>query len=1404
MLANYGHSTTVRINTVMPLRRNSRSATLEDDEPEVAGIEVDRLSFMNTALRALPGNTLRTFFAPVMNIKSVFFRRRRLTERYASSDPAKLEKAFREAIRILTKALVDASLELFEVPVPLDEKELAAELRGKLTPICYEPGAVLVYPGEFPESMFVHVVLSGNVQVVSFQPQSRKGIIADSSKRQYFVNNDTIRLAGSLGLNPELLRFATTPAEPTSDGASDVASISNLSTAIQRSLRRASRMIGQPTLLPARTELFRAPYVCCAAEALGLEPFRLATITAEATAPSARTDMGNDMRVTETMRIRTTDLHNVLIKLASAQMGGGRVPLFTGGATRHPTTVADYITAARVRSISSYYPLNEILMRQSWLLQDTPAHTIRALATQLTPRSYLPGEVILCPHTTSRQLCFLRRGTMTIEEPPAATSSDACACQCLGLPQKRKVLQEVPVGASFGELSVLFGEPRHFVLRAQTSCDVWCLSHHGFAATVRRDDALRGSLLTKAAALRMRWLGEQRFTESLAQKLRESCELFRDASDSFIRLVQERIEPVVYPPGTLLTSTSSRCGEMLIILHGKVTSIVDGVVEYGPGSVIGEPVIILHRWPLGLVSKAMVEGWKLSRNNLRDALYRIEVLRRHSGEVGAHAPQMMQRVFAPPVPQCDVDAVGRSRMPLVGPPPRGETYMEYALWLAEVQLKALCFRYRDYVKWDDISYTTLPGERKMQSMSAAAMEAKIFAGSDEVLLAVQPVGSGANAARGGKKSDATKKKKKGKPKVIAGSTFPFYVNAAIAHQPFTKPALRKPPPVISDEEDPFLAKQRALTAAWKAQPQVKTMPELERLVGLVDSRDKMQKVESKQNPLSDTQQERMGLIEVTRAGGPAPVHIFLQGPNPRIQITVEEAISVGYVLQFPDTKRIQSCVSNIDSDVTMGLPQHRQRRRDMALAPNERHHRRCFLFAASHLGEKSTEEMLVRDTATQEADTREKAQHLTTLLLARLTEKRRQSGMPNSTGIGGDFNVSGEWRRGSGLKSMSRGLVTSSLQSTPSREVTYSLQETGEQAFLQELKDNPEKAMNSMRVRFQVPHDVAEGESLESKAGRPSSENSGSRSELFERLRRISLAKDPNAVESSSSGPPPRRPSLNVDDKEPGESVDAPENALATFFKQDDAPLFIDNYGQLGVPHNKATMEVQAFQSASDALVSEELQFCGTPDTMSGREHLSISAWIPSKFVMPSVSEATATMRRIQRDVDGLNAVAEEQRRERLLGRRRRTDNTSEPFTDSTMLAEYHRRVEGWTNTYRENARDPLCSARIPSMLMAEAGTDYLAEEFRLTRHQQVETTRGGHGVEIWRGEMCAGERRNGKPGSGADMWPGKNVQGAAAKKKFGQPSKPLQNPTSHMNHEEYQRWTAKRDAVFAAATPQR
>ncbi|AYU80601.1 Flagellar Member 6 [Leishmania donovani] len=766
---------------------NAHSSS-RDNAIEVNGISIDRLTYISTALDALPGVALREYFVPIVRLKKqLLLRQRNVLQRFPSRDTvegaAAYAKMVTNALTSLTRALNTAGGDLMldggAANLSLEPKDVIACLKDKVAPVSIEAGGVLVYPREPPEASFVYIIVAGTVSATFFQPQTQAqcpapqhqrrggGFGVRGERRMYFTSaKDVVHLCGG-GLAPEVTLAIDDYAATDSIGYNnsavaggggtnmDGASMSNVTTAIQRSLRRASRTAGQPTLRPIRTEQVCGPAVLGAGEALGLAPFKYVCYTvsttsvvapasgsASATSKGAKGDGGATyVEFVDAFRIRTSDVHAAVIEIAAQQRAerlqrspnlyvpwcaaapGEVVPR---GAAR---TVADFIVAARHRALYSDYAATELLVRQSWLLQDTAAHTIRALMSHMVPRTYMPGEVMACPHMpgSARQLCFLRRGRlnvfvlpksgitpallMTGESPDGLVASrfpcDGCGCWRLRETPTAQPAEVVESGASFGELSVLFNEPRHCILRADTVCDVWCLPRQSFVALMQRDAALRDGLLRKAAVLRVEWMSEQRFTRALAQQLRAGSELLKPLPDIAIRLIQERLEPVIYTPGSLVASTSTRCTEMTFIRRGTVSTICEGVATYGPGDVLGEGCLIPHRWPLGLAARTMVEGWRIKVNCLIDALRRMDLLYRYSGLVTSQTPQLMKQIFGTPQPEIEVDTVGRQRMPTVGAPPGGSTsYLMYGRAVSEVQLKALCFLYRGYVRWEDISYST--------------------------------------------------------------------------------------------------------------------------------------------------------------------------------------------------------------------------------------------------------------------------------------------------------------------------------------------------------------------------------------------------------------------------------------------------------------------------------------------------------------------------------------------------------------------------------------------------------------------------------------------------------------------------------------------------------------------------
>jgi CRP-like cAMP-binding protein len=752
-----------------PLIAGKRSSSAgRENVAEINGISMDRLTYMNTALDALPGFALREFFVPVMRLKKqLLLRQRRTRERFPPVGSAAYTESITGAVAALAKSLSSAAADLAldggTSGLDVDPKGLAECLQSKLSPVCMEAGGVLGYPREPPEASFVYIVLSGTVTAMYFQPQplppqqrrTGGGGGGRKERQTYFTSaKDVVRLCGG-GAVPDAALLLDDYNGTDPGAALETTSMSNVTTAIQRSLRRASRTVGQPTLQYTRMEQLRGPVVLGAAEALGLAPCKYVSYTAS-TEPSGPVVRGNntnkidDVEVVQAFRVRTADVHAALIQLAAVQHAErqGRTPLRFAPWCAAPAgevvprgsirTIADFIVAARRNTLYNDYAAMELMMRQSWLLQDAPSHTIRTLIAHLEPHTYMPGEVIACPHTPGgeRQLCFLRRGRLNVytapkkntsaagaapggeqsasnvsmhaNSPPPCSTRDECECWLTtSSATGARPAEVVESGASFGELSVLFQEPRNCVLRADTVCDAWCLPHRSFTSLMQRDASLRDGLLQKAAVLRIEWMSEQRFTRTLAQQLRTSSELLHPLPDIAIRLIQERLEPVVYAPGSLVVSTSTKCNEVIFIMHGSVSSVCQGVATYGPGDVLGEGCLVPHRWPLGLAARTMVEGWRIKADQLSDALRRMERLHQYSGLVTSQTSQLMKQIFGTPQPEIEVDAVGRQRMPTVGAAPGGKGYLAYGRAVSEVQLRATCFLYRDYVRWEDINYSTI-------------------------------------------------------------------------------------------------------------------------------------------------------------------------------------------------------------------------------------------------------------------------------------------------------------------------------------------------------------------------------------------------------------------------------------------------------------------------------------------------------------------------------------------------------------------------------------------------------------------------------------------------------------------------------------------------------------------------
>lgn len=782
-------------NASMSLRRSGllsgsagRMSTIRFNHDEEAFLE--RLQYLDTAMEALPGRTLKAYFAPLMQLKKGLILRRRRTA--LRMPEATRKKVIDDAVQRLAKAMSDVAMEVLpNAPFALDPNELSEALQGKMEVVSYGPGEILSYPNEPPEAAFVYVLLQGAATMHHFQPLLQRPTVSGFSRRLFFTSSEEAILlcgggvvehprAAALVGGTSVLGGGGVGGETASEGGGGGGpSISNMTAAASKHLRMGLKAVGQPTLELMRSEGLRSPSVIGASEAMGFSPRPCSTLCATPTPASvvaAAAATGGLKRLTgealDVVRVRVADVHSALVSIVMSKTvvplaGIPPLPLPPHmnngkGVTASPSSspaeektaaaaangapvrsAADVVMAARTRVLTNYYPLSETIMRQSWLLQDTPAQAIRILISHLTPHTYMPGDVLACPHgSTPRQLCFLRRGTLAIVETPRAaeinssggngtqrshrkgqqngsnrgagrsaspyatpTPPNTSICLC-GDASGARTLELVQAGASYGELSVLFGEPREYVLVAKSMCDVWSLTYRDFALLMQRDDALRRSLVEKAAALRIKWLGEQRFSSGLLRRLRDSCELFRPIPDIAMRLIQERIEPVVYSPGELVASTAERCTGMIFIMQGRVESLVNGLASYSAGHVLGGGCLVAHRWPIALSAKTMVEGWILSRERLLDALRRMDVLCEHSGQRTSLFSVYMRQVFAPPLPELGGGVVQHC-MPEMPPAPGGTSYVEYGRCVSEIMLRAVCVLFKGFVKWEDINYASL-------------------------------------------------------------------------------------------------------------------------------------------------------------------------------------------------------------------------------------------------------------------------------------------------------------------------------------------------------------------------------------------------------------------------------------------------------------------------------------------------------------------------------------------------------------------------------------------------------------------------------------------------------------------------------------------------------------------------
>jgi CRP-like cAMP-binding protein/Zn-dependent protease len=226
-----------------------------------------------------------------------------------------------------------------------------------------------------------------------------------------------------------------------------------------------------------------------------------------------------------------------------------------------------------------------------------------AIVAQLRLERFRPGEYVVRQGEPGEQFYLVRRGLAEVLQVGAD-----------GWPRELAVLRR---GDYFGELALLYHQPRAASVRALTPLEVYALARDAFTATI-------------APHLR-----EYGYT---VQRIEERSELarmglFRHTACAELDRIQERLRPEAYPAGASIVREGEPGERFYLLRRGRVqitrrtaAGPEEVVGELGPGEHFGE-LALLTGAPCSATVRALepVTLWSLDRASFQELL--VEQLR---------------------------------------------------------------------------------------------------------------------------------------------------------------------------------------------------------------------------------------------------------------------------------------------------------------------------------------------------------------------------------------------------------------------------------------------------------------------------------------------------------------------------------------------------------------------------------------------------------------------------------------------------------------------------------------------------------------------------------------------------------------------------------------------------------
>lgn len=242
----------------------------------------------------------------------------------------------------------------------------------------------------------------------------------------------------------------------------------------------------------------------------------------------------------------------------------------------------------------NYYS-SSLVFRRSWMWSLLKSSDRVKIARRMKVKVFCIGDTIFSEGDRDPHVYIIRRGGVK-------------------LVLKMEPLEELDTGASFGEMSVLFDEPRCCRVVATTMCEVYCLHRRHLMKYLLKRPEVYDGVIQKALQRRAQWLedGKRRDIMGLAALL-AGVPCLSQTTERVRTSLAMTARAHVLPPQCTLFTKGTPCEHLFVVGRGTLALGNGGVAESlrTTREFVGELCLSPHLWPGDVVTSTSVDGWSL-------------------------------------------------------------------------------------------------------------------------------------------------------------------------------------------------------------------------------------------------------------------------------------------------------------------------------------------------------------------------------------------------------------------------------------------------------------------------------------------------------------------------------------------------------------------------------------------------------------------------------------------------------------------------------------------------------------------------------------------------------------------------------------------------------------------------